>query len=98
MQLHQLKALIEGMLADPRRGMAARASQRLGQAVQFDLAPEKRTPSLKMKMHSRSTKVEQEKSRPAPREVHAGLQAGGRSAVKAGQEASMTARVLGMPK
>ena len=35
LQLYQLKALIEGMLADPRRGMAARASLHLGQAVQF---------------------------------------------------------------
>ncbi len=35
LQLYQLKAVIEGMLADPRRGMAARASLHLGQAVQF---------------------------------------------------------------
>jgi len=35
LQLYQLKALIEGMLADPRRGIAARASLHLGQAVQF---------------------------------------------------------------
>jgi hypothetical protein len=35
LQLHQLKAIIEGMLADPRRGIAARASLHLGQAVQF---------------------------------------------------------------
>lgn len=34
-QLYQLKALIEGMLADPRRGIAARASLHLGQPVQF---------------------------------------------------------------
>ena len=35
LQLYQLKAIIEGMLADPRRGIAARASLHLGQAVQF---------------------------------------------------------------
>ena len=35
LQLYQLKALIEGMLADPRRGIAARANLHLGQAVQF---------------------------------------------------------------
>jgi len=35
LQLYQLKALIEGMLAEPRRGIAARASLHLGQAVQF---------------------------------------------------------------
>ena len=35
LQLYQLKSFIEGMLADPRRGMAARASLHLGQAVQF---------------------------------------------------------------
>ena len=35
LQLYQLKALIEGMLADPRRGIAARASLHLGQTVQF---------------------------------------------------------------
>ena len=35
LQLYQLKAFIEGMLADPRRGIAARASLHLGQAVQF---------------------------------------------------------------
>jgi hypothetical protein len=29
LQLYQLKALIEGMLADPRRGIAARASLHL---------------------------------------------------------------------
>ena len=34
-QLYQLKALIEGMLADPRRGIAARANLHLGQPVQF---------------------------------------------------------------
>lgn len=34
-QLHQLKALIEGMLADPRRGIAARANLHLGQPVHF---------------------------------------------------------------
>jgi hypothetical protein len=34
LQLYQLKALIEGMLADPRRGIAARASLHLGQPVQ----------------------------------------------------------------
>ncbi|MDL2338560.1 MAG: hypothetical protein QFE16_12030, partial [Pseudomonadota bacterium] len=32
---YQLKALIEGMLADPRRGIAALSSLHLGQAVQF---------------------------------------------------------------
>ena len=35
MQLYQLKALIETMLADPRRSMTARASLNLGQPVQF---------------------------------------------------------------
>ena len=35
LQLYQLKALIEGMLADPRRGVKARASLHLGQPVQF---------------------------------------------------------------
>jgi len=35
LQLYQLKAIIEGMLADPRRGIAARAGLHLGQAVQF---------------------------------------------------------------
>lgn len=35
LQLYQLKALIEGMLADPSRGIAARASLHLGQTVQF---------------------------------------------------------------
>jgi len=35
LQLYQLKALITGMLADPRRGMAARANLHLGQPVQF---------------------------------------------------------------
>ena len=35
LQLYQLKALIEGMLSDPRRGIAARASLHLGQPVQF---------------------------------------------------------------
>ena len=35
LQLYQLKAFIEGMLADPRRGIAARASLHLGQPVQF---------------------------------------------------------------
>ena len=34
-QLYQLKAIIEGMLADPRRGLAARANLHLGQAVRF---------------------------------------------------------------
>ena len=33
LQLYQLKALIEGMLADPRHGIAARARLHLGQAV-----------------------------------------------------------------
>jgi hypothetical protein len=35
LQLYQLKALIEGMLADPCRGIKARASLHLGQPVQF---------------------------------------------------------------
>lgn len=35
LQLYQLKALIEGMLADPRRGIAARAGLHLGQSVNF---------------------------------------------------------------
>ena len=35
LQLYQLKALIEGMLSDPRRGIAARASLHLVQPVQF---------------------------------------------------------------
>jgi ribosomal protein L35AE/L33A len=35
LQLYQLKAIIEGMLADPRRGLAARAELHLGQAVRF---------------------------------------------------------------
>ena len=35
LQLYQLKAVIEGMLADPRRGIAARANLHLGQPVQF---------------------------------------------------------------
>lgn len=35
LQLYQLKAIIEGMLADPRRGIAARTGLHLGQAVQF---------------------------------------------------------------
>ena len=35
LQLYQLKALIEGMLGDPRRGIAARAKLHLGQPVQF---------------------------------------------------------------
>ncbi len=35
LQLYQLKALIEAMLGDSRRGIAARASLHLGQAVQF---------------------------------------------------------------
>jgi ribosomal protein L35AE/L33A len=34
-ELYQLKALIEGMLSDPRRGIAARAELHLGQPVQF---------------------------------------------------------------
>ena len=34
-QLYQLKAIIEAMLSDPRRGLAARASLHLGQAVRF---------------------------------------------------------------
>ena len=33
--MYQLKAVIEGMLADPRRGIATRASLHLGQAAQF---------------------------------------------------------------
>ena len=35
LQLYQLKAIIEGMLADPRRGIKARAGLHLGQPVQF---------------------------------------------------------------
>ena len=35
LQLYQLKAIIEGMLADPRRGLAARTNLHLGQAVRF---------------------------------------------------------------
>ncbi len=35
LQLYQLKALIEGLLADARRGIAARANLHLGQPVQF---------------------------------------------------------------
>jgi hypothetical protein len=35
LQLYQLKAVIEGMLADPRRGLAARTNLHLGQAVRF---------------------------------------------------------------
>lgn len=35
LQLYQLKATIEGMLADPQRGLAARASLHLGQPVRF---------------------------------------------------------------
>lgn len=35
LQLYQLKALIEGMLADPRRGMGARGNLHLGQSVHF---------------------------------------------------------------
>ena len=35
LQLYQLKAIIEGMLADPRRSMAARTSLHLGQSVRF---------------------------------------------------------------
>ena len=35
LQLYQHKALIEGMLADPRRGIAARANLHLGQRVHF---------------------------------------------------------------
>ena len=34
-QLYQLKAIIEGMLTDPRRGLAARANLHLGQSVRF---------------------------------------------------------------
>lgn len=35
LQLYQLMAVIEGMLADPRRGLEARASLHLGQSVRF---------------------------------------------------------------
>lgn len=35
LQLYQLKALIESMLGDPRRGIAARANLHLGQPVHF---------------------------------------------------------------
>lgn len=35
LQLYQLKAIIEGLLADPRRSLAARTQLHLGQPVQF---------------------------------------------------------------
>jgi hypothetical protein len=35
LQLYQLKAVIEGMLGDPKRGLAARAKLHLGQSVRF---------------------------------------------------------------
>ena len=35
LQLYQLKAIIEGMLADPRRSLSARTQLHLGQAVRF---------------------------------------------------------------
>jgi ribosomal protein L35AE/L33A len=35
LQFYQLKSVIEGMLADPRRGLAARATLHLGQSVRF---------------------------------------------------------------
>ena len=35
LHLYQLKAIIDGMLADPRRGLAARASLHLGQTVVY---------------------------------------------------------------
>ena len=35
LQLYQPKAIIEGMLDDPRRAIAARAGLYLGQAVEF---------------------------------------------------------------
>jgi len=35
LQLYQLKAIIEGMLADPRRSLASRTDLHLGQAVRF---------------------------------------------------------------
>ena len=35
LQLYQLKIIIEGMLVDPRRALAARASLHLGQSVRF---------------------------------------------------------------
>ena len=35
LQLYQMRALIDTMLAEPKRTMAARASLHLGQAVQF---------------------------------------------------------------
>jgi hypothetical protein len=35
LQLYQLKAIIEGLLDDPRRGLAARANLHLGQGVRF---------------------------------------------------------------
>jgi hypothetical protein len=35
LQLYQLKAIIEGMLADPRRSLAARTQLHLGQTVRF---------------------------------------------------------------
>lgn len=35
LQLYQLKAVIEAMLGEPKRGLAARASLHLGQSVRF---------------------------------------------------------------
>lgn len=35
LQLYQLKAIIEAMLVDPKRGLAARANLHLGQSVRF---------------------------------------------------------------
>lgn len=35
LQLYQLKSIVEAMLADPRRGLAARTSLHLGQSVRF---------------------------------------------------------------
>ena len=49
-------------------------------------------------MHSWRVRNEQEGRIEAPREVHAGVQTGGCQAGQGGQEASVTARVLGVPK
>ena len=49
-------------------------------------------------MHSWRVRNEQEVRDEAPRAIHAGVQVGGRQAGQGGQEASVTARVLGVPK
>ena len=48
------------------------------------LVPEKRTPQLKLKMHSWNTKGEQERRIESPLAVHRGVQAGGRQADQGG--------------